>query len=257
VRLLRTHKNPEPEPMKRARSGDSEKSSKKRKTTVSKPQKAIVIDRGSRSAFKPELKAVSTAALITINSGAGSAGHTVLLNGLVTGANSYNRIGRKIQMKKIQVQISLHPPTPTVTNFPQDLIFFLYVDRDSGALPALADLYQDVAQNGTVSTTVYSQRNLSTTQRFKVLAVKRIPLRICGTATGALPCNGTAFQANQDDLQWTWNIPVNIITTFNLGNTGTYTDIENNAVYLSFFSSVGVGEDPASFDVSTRVRYLD
>lgn len=242
--------------MKRARPDSSETSKKKRKVTTTKA-KAVVVDRASGSTFKPELKAVSTAALITINSGAGSAGHTVLLNGLVTGANSYNRIGRKIQMKSIQVQISLHPPTPTVTNFPQDLIFFLYVDRDSGALPALADLYQDVAQNGTVSTTVYSQRNLSTTQRFKVLRVKRIPLRICGTATGALPCNGAAFQANQDDLQWIWNVPVNIITTFNLGNTGTYTDIENNAVYLSFFSSVGVGEDPASFDVSTRIRYLD
>lgn len=240
--------------MKRSRTKDTEKPRKKRRVTTS-PSRSKAIT--AKSSFQPELKSVSTAAFITIGTGAGSAGHTVLLNGLVLGTDRFNRIGRKIQMKRIQVQISLHPPTPTVTNFPQDLLFFLYVDRDSGALPALADLYQDVAQNGSVSTTVYSQRNLNTTKRFRVLAVKRIPLRICGTATGALPCNGAAFQANQDDLQWNWNIPVDIITQYNGGNTGAYTDIENNAVYLSFFSSVGVGEDQCSFDVSTRVRYLD
>lgn len=214
------------------------------------PRKAVI---------HPEMKAVDTVGTLAVVTGTASGGHMVLLNGTANGSGPYQRVGRKIVCKKISVMISIHPATPVPTSVPEDIIFILFVAEDGLVLPAngLADLLQDVTNTGAVSNTVYCHNNLGTAARFKMLAKKKVPLRICGTATGALPCNGAAFQAQQDQLQWNWNIKKDIITHYNAGNTGNIGDIEKNAIILCAYTSLGAGLPTTSYDYSTRVRYTD
>lgn len=239
----------------------------KRKAMVQKDRKTtkrvrryapepIVIGRSS-AAMIPEMKAVDTNSLNTITSGTAAVLHLTLMNCPLLGTERYNRIGRRIQIKKINVMISVQPVTPVPTSVPEDIIIVLFVDIDGGTQPSLPDLFTTVDNGGAAVGNVYSMRNLNTTSRFKVLKVKRIPLRICGTMTGALPCNGAAFQATQDDLQFSWNVKTDVRTQFNANSTGNSGDIENGAIYLGYWSSIGAGLPNSAINITTRCRYYD
>lgn len=129
--------------------------------------------------------------------------------------------------------------------------------RSTGATPALTSLVQDIDIVGATNSTVISHLNLDNSKRYIILKRKNIPLRICGTATGALPCNGAAFQANQDDLDFKWNVKVDRTTQFNAGNTGVIADITNGALLVCWWTSLGAGLPTSFLDVTARVRYLD
>lgn len=211
----------------------------------------------SSAKFAPEMKAVDVNFNANIPPGTAAAFHVSLLNGLTLGADRQNRIGRRVQVKKIHCLISLNPVTPVPTSVPETIVFALVVDLDATGLPAQADIFQDVAFNGTQTTNVFSGFNLNSAKRFKILKKKVVPLRICGTATGALPCNGAAFQAEQDTLVWEWHVKTDILTQFNAGNTGSITDIENGAIYLVWWTDLGVGLPESTFDFHGRVRFYD
>ena len=110
---------------------------------------------------------------------------------------------------------------------------------------------------GAVTNSVRSNRNVDLTKRYQMLWKKNIPLRICGTVTGALACNGAAFQANQDDLFMEFHKEVDLITQFNAGNTGSVADIENGALIFCWWTDLGAGLPTSSFDVNIRIRYYD
>lgn len=244
--------------MKRAAPQKVSKTQKKRKTTiVHVNQQPVVIGRPNAK-FQPEMKSVDTILVGQgIASGTGAASHNALLNGLILGPDRYNRIGRRIQIKSIHVNVNLHPVTPVPTSVPETIIFALVVDIDAPALPALGDIFQNTDNTGTSFTGVTAHRNLNTSKRFKILKKKIVPLRICGTATGALPCNGSAFQATQDDLNWDWHVKTDILTQYNNGNAGTLNDIENGALLFCWWTDLGPALPTSSFDLSARIRYFD
>lgn len=213
---------------------------------------------GQSKKFTPELKAFdSFDTNVPITTGTASAGHVSLLNAPQLGSDRFNRIGRKIQIKKIHVRISLHPVTPVPTSVPEDIVFMLIWDRDGNTLPSLTQLLQDVTVGGVVSSTVNSHQNLDESKRYKILKKHIVPLRICGTATGALPCNGAAFQAQSNDLNWSWNIKGDFITQYNAGNAGNVADISNGGLILCWWTSLGAGLPVSTFDYNNRIRYFD
>lgn len=206
----------------------------------------------------PELKAMDQWLIgQAITSGTGAAGHVMLLNSPLLGTERYNRIGRRINIKKAHIHVSLHPVTPVPTSVPEDIVFMLIWDLEAGATPSLSSLLSDEDGAGTVLVSVLSHVNLNNSKRYRILKRKNIPLRVCGTATGALPCNGAAFQANQDDLDFKWNVNCDYITQFNAGNTGVIGDITNGALIFCWWTSLAAGLPTSSFDVTARLRYLD
>lgn len=208
--------------------------------------------------FTPELKALDNYLYAQpITSGTGAANHVMLMNSPVLGTERYNRIGRRIQIKSAHVRVSIYPVTPVPTSVPEDLVFMLVWDLEAGATPALSSLLQDVDVAGVASTGPLSHVNLDNSKRYKILKRKNVPLRICGTATGALPCNGAAFQAQENDLLFEWNVNLNEVTQFNSGTTGVIGDITSGALVFCWWTSLGAALPTSTFDVSGRIRYLD
>lgn len=232
---------------------------KKRKVPKRERVQAINLGPGRPSAiFVPEKKWVDTSNYaVPILSGTAAANHNILLNGLVPGTRSYNRVGNRIQITDIHVKVSLHPVTPVPTSVPEDIVFMVIYDNEGGSLPALGALLTSTDLNGAGTSTPISHFNLTESKRYKILKRKVVPLRICGTATGALPCNGAAFQANQDDLIWSWHIKSNILTQYNAGASGGVGDIANGSIIFCWWTSLGVGLPVSNFDCETRIRYYD
>lgn len=212
----------------------------------------------SNTVFSPEMKSLDQwLTNQAITAGTGAAGHVMLLNSPMLGTERYNRIGRRIQIKQIHTHVSLHPVTPVPTSVPEDIVFMLVWDLEAGATPSLSSLLSDEDGAGTVLVSVISHVNLNNTKRYRILKRKNIPLRICGTATGALPCNGAAFQANENDLDFKWNLNCDYITQFNTGNSGVIGDITNGALIFCWWTSLGAGLPTSFFDVTARIRYYD
>lgn len=246
--------------MKRRASAQKTGVTKKRKVVVvprAAPHQQMVLGKSS-AAFKPELKSLDVWGTAVFGQGTGSAGHNALLNCPTPGTNRYNRIGRRIQVKKIHVRCSLHPPQPTQDTIPEDLFVALVVDVEALGLISLADLKEDVNSVGTLSNTVYAHGNLDNSARFIILKKKVIPLRHCGTVSGVIPCNGGADQFNQDMLDWEWNVKTDIKTQFNGVNGGTIADISSGSILLVWWTSQsGLNAPAPQMNYSTRVRYLD
>lgn len=229
---------------------------KKRKTRTVNTNKQFTLTQSKN--FSPELKAADSYIYgQAITSGTGSANHVMLMNSPLQGVERYQRIGRRIQIKSAHIRCSIYPVTPVPTSVPEDLVFMLVWDLEGGATPSLSSLLTDIDTSGTSSIGVLSHQNLDNSKRYKILKRKNIPLRICGTATGALPCNGAAFQAQSNDLTFEWNVKLNEITQFNSGSTGVVGDITNGALIFCWWTSLGAALPTSSFDVSGRIRYLD
>jgi len=226
----------------------------------SAPKKAVARPAPRASApkvFAPEMKSMDTIYSSAITSGTGAGGHVLLCNNPLLGTDRYQRIGRRINIKAIHLNLSLHPVTPVPTSVPEDIVFMLVWDYDAGSTPSLSSLLQDTDNTGAVFATPNSNRNVDLVKRYKVLWKKNIPLRICGTATGALPCNGAAFQANQDDLLMHFHKKCDLVTQFNSGNTGSIGDFENGALIFCWWTDLAIGLPTSSFQANIRIRYYD
>lgn len=250
--------------MKRARTQYGYK--KKAKPSRAKRAKAVsaggqvLTVRKSNTPFTPELKAVDNWIDAIFTPGFTSTNHVMLLNGLLLGADRQNRIGRKIQTKKIHVRCVLHPQTPDENLVAEDLLIMLVLDVDSvttGALANLSNLLQDTNYGGTQRTGVFSGQNLNGTSRFKILKKVMIPLRSCGTATGVVSCGGNVFQAASNLMEFEWHVDCDIITKYNSGNTGSVSDIENGAIYIMWQTSGENDTNFAAMSITTRIRYYD
>lgn len=244
--------------MKRQRSGAQKERKAKKSKGFDTRKVATHAVRNAGTGFKPELKAFDVwDSNVSIPPGTGSASHVALLNAMQLGSDRFNRIGRKVQIKKIHVRISLHPVTPVPTSVPEDIVVMLVWDTDGNTLPGLAQLLADTSLAGVIGIDVNSHQNLDESTRWKILKRKVIPLRVCGTATGALPCNGAAFQALSNDLHWDWNIDCDLLTQYSSLSNGNVADISNGSLILCWWTNLAVGLPPSALSYRTRIRYFD
>ena len=105
-----------------------------------------------------------------------STGSIALLNGVAEGTSFYNRIGRRISLKSVQISGTLNDNTAgTPTNDSLYVRMLVLYDRqNNGGTPALPDILQDVTAAGTIVTDAYSGINMSNSDRFKVLMDNRV-----------------------------------------------------------------------------------
>jgi len=235
--------------MKRQIPRGSEAPAKKRKTTAQtiarNPFPAVNVARSP--GFNPEVKAVDiTGSLALNNTGVGS-GHTALLNGLVLGTDRFNRIGRRINVKKISVKMQLFTLADPVTVVDDVLRFALIWDEQpTGVLPTASDLWQTVTAAGVASTNLLSHNNLNNSARFKMLR----------THTVTIVPELQGLESYKERCYWEWNVPLNVITQYNTGNTGGLADITTGAIYIvGHGNASAVAQWGCNYDC--RTKYLD
>lgn len=220
----------------------------KRKPAAKKPEKrqaprrTLPVSPGFGSAL-PELKSVDvTTTLALDNSGLGT-GHTTLINGLIPGVERYQRIGRRVSAKSIQVRCYVYTSalSPAVVD---DLFRFAVVwdEQPTGTLPASSALWQGVSNAGVTSTNMLSWNNRDNAMRFKMLRTHFLPIN----------AETQALESNEGRIQWEWNIPCKNVTQYNAGVSGGLGDIVTGALY---FVAHGNNSASAQFSVDVAVRY--
>lgn len=170
----------------------------------------------------------------------------LLLNGTKPGSQNYDRIGRKISMKSLQVHGKLNVlSNETTTGFCIRMLI-VYDKQPNGASPTYGDIIKSQDITGATSSTYSDFVNLDNRDRFEIIRDHFIQLGQFTTtpdyATGPLtvPINEYLKLANRE-------------VCYNAGNAGTIGDIQSGALYM-FLVADNAG---ANSDLSFRVRFTD
>jgi len=170
------------------------------------------------------------------------------------GSGSFNRIGRKIQLKSLRLKGWITVPQgPSTTELQEgtNIRMIVVLDKQpSGSLPTFQDIFGYTDQAGTEASTMFAQVRYDNTERFVVLKDKTMD---CNPQTsGTLAGTSSQFELSFDEF-----IPLKGITTVFSGQSATCTiaDLSSNAVYVIWRSTNALGAvNTASV---SRLRYVD
>lgn len=182
-----------------------------------------------------------------------AAGVFTCLNLPVNGPELYQRVGRKIYMKSIQIRGTVENILTTNVDIGRIIVF--YDSQPNGAAPTLATLLQD--SNAAAATSVLSEINLANRQRFKILRDYQLALPPCTNVAGAV-----TNQTIQDPINNSFNIEgkhwfvklKGLETIYNATNGGTIADINSGAIWIVTFSTIN---NAYSLNCHARLRYYD
>lgn len=127
-----------------------------------------------------------------------------LLNGLAQGSVTGTRVGRQIAMTSMD--LSSNAPSGAVQRW-----VLVYDRQANGALPTGADVFEE-------NLDIRSPQNWSNRHRFDVILDSLFDIN----KYGYFPLNYR-------------NLPLDLTTTYNSGNTGTITDISSGSLMLGLF----------------------
>lgn len=161
-----------------------------------------------------------------------STGQTRLINVPIQGTDADNRIGRSIKIKSISVNfVAIKNTASAVNGF---LRCMLVLDKDPKATAiTIAEILQDTGAP------ITSPRNLDFRKRIVIMKDWYIPLGL----NGANSYHRKIYKKSE------------LHEIFNSGNSGTITDIEENAIYFVAVSDVTT--NMPSVVCYTRIRFLD
>lgn len=191
------------------------------------------------------------------------------LNFVRAGSSFYNRIGRKIELKNLQLECRLGLVDDVMGRNPPlayNRIMVVYDRQTNGAFPSIQDIIQDVDQAGTNSTDVMSDINLNNRERFTILRDWRFLTPDCSTqqvAAGNMQmANSTTFPdglSEQSNGVWKFFIPLKGMTTQYKADSAPAVigDISTGGLYLVTFGSLTAGDEAFELLYSTRLRYWD
>lgn len=166
-----------------------------------------------------------------------SAGSLSLLNGLETGTDIYQRLGRKIYMKMLLLKGWISGLATTTTDtFCR--IMVVYDLTPNGAAFSKDDLLANISLTGAVTNTGLSFWNPNNRARFKILADECYACTQQTTAGG--PGSPTVIAL---DLR----IILEQETVYNSLDTGTISDINSGALYLFVCNDTGSTEYGLTF----------
>lgn len=164
--------------------------------------------------------------------------YLVLLNGLVPGTGDNQRLGRRIQMKSIELKAYTSADTTTTINIVR---FAIVLDRQAnGAAPAFTDIYDAASPT--------ALRNISNKPRFKVL-----------WDSGVIPIVGniTTPATGQELVTMEKYRKIDIPVQYNNGTAGDITDITTNSLYFVAVGAIASGTADSQLTGKVRVRYDD
>lgn len=172
----------------------------------------------------------------------------LLLNGVVAGSQNFNRIGRKTEMKSIQLRGVVSATTEATANDTGCRMVLVYDKQANGNAPTWANVIQSQNIAGTTSSTFSDMVNLDNRDRFVILRDKFFIMAyqsIVATEAGM----GSNTVCTIEDY-----VKINLETIFNAGTAGTVGDITTGSLHVFFVGSVAA---QYTFTGSFRVRFVD
>lgn len=167
-------------------------------------------------------------------------GSVTLLNGVATGTDFTDRIGRKITIKSLYLTGFIAPTDDTITHNMARIIV-VYDMQTNGAAPVVTDVLK--------SSTSTSQINLQNRDRFRILIDKRYCVaKVDNTATQTF--SGAPSMHKVQIYK-----RLNLETLFG-GTAATVGSIQTGSIYLITIGSAAANAG-SSFTGSSRVRFLD
>lgn len=195
-----------------------------------------------------------------------STGSIIPLNLIQAGSSFFNRVGRKVEMKSLLIEITLRPVVAARSTASDTARILVVYDRQTnGALPAISDILQDTEQNGTNTTQANSNINLNNRDRFQIIRDIRMCLpaitnAATGVPTAAWPTliQGTA-SGGQGALVREFIKLGELCTQFRADSSpAVIGDIATGALYLITFSEQAAGaEGFSAVSWNARLRYHD
>lgn len=144
---------------------------------------------------------------------------STLLNGCIAGSQNYNRIGRKIFMKSLQVRGYIHAATDGTATEGLFRMIIVYDKQSNGAAPAYTDVIRSQNVSGVNSSSAADMINLDNRDRFIILRDRAFAMSQQSTvATQAVAGSNT-------DLFVDEYLRINMETIYNAGTAGTVGDI--------------------------------
>lgn len=217
----------------------------KRSRTTASGTKRRKFQRTSQSrsfgiGFRKNTGELKTVDVDQANYVADTTGSVTLLNGVATGTDFTDRIGRKTIMKSLYIQGYVSAIDNTVSNNLSRLIV-VYDNQSNGGAPAVLDVLKQA--------TSISQINLNNRDRFKILVNKTFPIAaIDNTATQALAGSPTIHK-----VKIFKRLKHEVL--FN-GTGATIASIATGSLYLITIGNTAAGTG-GNFNLSTRVRFED
>lgn len=175
-------------------------------------------------------------------------GSPQLLNGCIAGSQNFQRIGRKINMKSLQIRGVL-TPTDLTTNAQMVRMIVVYDKQSNGAAPTFANVITSQNIAGATQSLVGDMVNLDNRDRFEIIRDKIYSFNF-GDAAGYAPSPGSYECTDYIRLA---DRPV----VFNAGTAGTVGDIQSGALYVFWISSQAAATGSTLQSLSYRLRFID
>lgn len=174
------------------------------------------------------------------------------LNIPVLGTEFYNRVGRKIYMKSIQIQGILQNASTGSTDLGRILI--VYDTQTNGNAIAFSDVLQDASAAAASSGT--SMINLNNRQRFRIIKDQFFYFPAVTNTGGVLTNTQPNMDAVEKPFYIDWYIPLNMLeTVYNAANAGAGTDIISGALFIMLVTKNF--DNQWAFTFNTRLRFYD
>lgn len=174
---------------------------------------------------------------------------TDLLNLIQPGPESYNRIGRRVQMHSVRVHGKIAATAHAAAD-DYGRILVVYDRQAKQAAPVVADVFEGISDAGAVSNTAWDDLAVGSFGRFDVLADIRIDWSGLTSATNASSGAITDYKKNE----------VNIDRFIRLkgltANYATGSNIpESGSLYLLTLGTIAGATAPMQFEWTARLRY--
>jgi len=173
-----------------------------------------------------------------------------LLNGCIAGSQNFNRIGRKITMKNLQIrgQFLLTDDTTLMTVV---RMIVVYDKQPNGAAPTFANIIQSQNISGTAESLFASFVNLDNRDRFEIVRDYQYSLGSRSTVATQSIAQGPGVICVNEFIPLGGREVV-----FNAGTAGTVGDITTGALYAFFISNTPNATGCIS-QLSFRTRFTD
>lgn len=173
-----------------------------------------------------------------------------LLNGCVPGSQNYNRIGRHIKLKSLQIH-GFWVPSDTSTAFNKQRMLIVYDTQANGSAPTYGDIMKSQNISGTTESGINSMVNLDNRERFRIIRDMQFEFgAVSNVATQAY--TASPAQAALDIYIKLGGLD----TIYNAGTAGTIGDIQTGALYVWFISDQ-TNTNGSTFAGSFRIRFED
>jgi len=173
-----------------------------------------------------------------------------LLNGCIPGSQNYNRIGRKIFMRSLQIRGAVNLTDTTAGLNVVFRMVIVYDKQSNGSAPTWANIFTSQNIAGTTASDVYAMVNLDNRDRFVILRDKLfVPGAIDNTATQTYAMGPGVIVMNE-------YIPIKLETIYNAGTAGTIGDITSGSLYCFWISNAN-NNAGVTASVAFRMRFED